>query len=324
MLQLQFLHKSIYNYESFTKPNDILKLEPYMYSVNYEFPVYKNEEHVNKSMAIEEPVALMKRNETPTKHVSPKNIPENSNVITKERKTQPRISIPEKSITPQRENRIKKQETYYLKDSRISPNQPDTLFWSLYIGQYGLTQYIMMENSFGKEEIQEKQKIMEALKSPSELHRWKQTNQKITKVKIQQLCSDLMTNATTELDCIIAFSVYYQKNIYLINHVNHTYYYFSCGVSDTQNIYIAKDTLRTNKKSFSLYSWESATSEHEFHTMITTQYQGLENTEKTLKSMSSYKMDELYEIANKMGFQVEEKMKKMELYHGLLLHAVWK
>jgi len=353
MIQLQFLHKSIYHYETFTKPNDILKLEPYMYSVDYEFPIYKNDEYNKGSLVIEESVILdqrkfsteipsegwnpdtnfvgnsveffngmMERNEAT--RVSTKNATENPNVITKERKMQQRIPIPDKLIAPLRENRMKKHETYYVKDSRVIPNQPDTLFWCLYIGQYGLSKYTIMENSFGKEEIQEKQKIMEALKSPSELHRWKQTNQKITKVKIQQLCSDLMTNSTTELDCIIAFSVYYQKNIYLVNHDNRTYYYFSCGVPDTENIYIAKDTPRTNKKSFSLYSWENANNEKEFHIMITTQYQGLENTEKSLKSISSYKMDELHEIANKMGFKVEDKMKKMELYHGLLLYAIWK
>ena len=47
----------------------------------------------------------------------------------------------------------------------IVPDKMDTLFWCMYISNYGEQQYLAIGNKYGNAEIAEKQKIVEFLKS---------------------------------------------------------------------------------------------------------------------------------------------------------------
>jgi hypothetical protein len=49
----------------------------------------------------------------------------------------------------------------------------------------------------------------------------------------------------------------------------------------------------------------------------------LENYQKPLKAISNYKVDELTEIANKVGYVLEGKLTKPELYNKLMEHCCW-
>ena len=74
----------------------------------------------------------------------------------------------------------------------ITPRQRDSLFWSLYIGEYGYVDYNRITFNEGVQKLEIHQKIVDTLKqNPS---RWKQVNQKITKVAIEEVYSDLLTN----------------------------------------------------------------------------------------------------------------------------------
>ena len=71
---------------------------------------------------------------------------------------------------------VEKTDVYY-------PEKKDTLFWCLYIAKNGLNAYNAITQGYSNIEMQEKQQIMESIKTqPSRL---KNTNVKITNVAIQ-------------------------------------------------------------------------------------------------------------------------------------------
>jgi hypothetical protein len=205
----------------------------------------------------------------------------------------------------------------------ISPNKTDTLFWCIYISNYGEKHYLAIGNKYGNVEIAEKQKIMEFLKSNK--NALKNHNRKITLVATQEVMSDLMTNTKTSIMSLVAFSVYYKKNIVLLNSINKTFleYVFE----KESNI----DNLETNTRKWIVIQYtenkkyrvleEAITDLSEY---ITLEYVRIESYDKPLKGISTYKMGELLEVASKIPeFAKEPKLLKPELYGKLWQYLLW-
>jgi hypothetical protein len=84
----------------------------------------------------------------------------------------------EKCFEKEKEKEKEKSDIYY-------PEKKDTLFWCLYIAKNGLNAYNSITQGYSNIEMEEKQKIMESIKTqPSRL---KNTNVKITNVAIQEI-----------------------------------------------------------------------------------------------------------------------------------------
>ena len=81
----------------------------------------------------------------------------------------------------------------------------DTLFWSLYISNYGQTKYESIGRGYSNVEISEKQKIVEFIKKVPNIVK--------TKVMLQEIMSDLMTNARITPSLLPAFAAFYKKRL---------------------------------------------------------------------------------------------------------------
>ena len=225
----------------------------------------------------------------------------------------------------------------------IVPDKMDTLFWCMYISHYGEQQYLAIGNKYGNAEIAEKQKIVEFLKSNKNV--LKNLNRKITIGLYQEIMSDLMTNAKTSLLSLVAFSVYYKKNILLLNTINKTFleYRYDDRSINTSTGYVGG--LEELGKWLVIKYMENKkygffTEEIDNVSDIIREYIYIAAPDKPLKGISTYKIGELVEIATKIPelanipgsesvegtskkLAKEPKMSKPDLYGKIWHNLLW-
>jgi hypothetical protein len=209
------------------------------------------------------------------------------------------------------------------KSQFIVPDKMDTLFWCLYISHYGEATYLAIGNKYGNAEIAEKQKITESLKSNK--NALKNLNRKITLGAAQEIMSDLMTNMKTSLMSLVAFSVYYKKNILLLNTINKTfleYRYDDISIVNTAEPGELGPWLiikYTDKKKYGFYSEDISDISD-----IISEYIYVQSPDKPLKGISTYKMGELVAIASKIPEVAKEsKISKPDLYGKIWHSLLW-
>jgi len=205
------------------------------------------------------------------------------------------------------------------------PDKMDTLFWCLYISHYGEAEYLAIGNKYGNAKIAEKQKIMETLKSNK--NALKNLNRKITLGAAQEIMSDLMTNMKTSLLSLVAFSVYYKKNILLLNTINKTFLEYRYDDKSIANISEPGELRElgswliikyTDKKKYGFYPEDISDISH-----IISEYIYIQSPDKPLKGISTYKIGELVEIASKISMAKESKMSKPDLYGKIWHSLLW-
>lgn len=223
------------------------------------------------------------------------------------------------------------------------PNRPNTLFWSLYIAYYGEAAYLAIGNKYGNAEIAEKQKIMEFLKTDKKI--LKTINKKITIGTTQEIMSDLMINMKTSILSVIAFAAYYKRNILLLNTINKTYIKHMYSTARTPEIGtsvgvrgLSGDGLSSQDKDITTpwiviqymdskkYGVLLGDDIFDISLFIKDNYIHIETYDKPLKGISTYKMNELVEIASKipeMPKSDNPKTIKSELYGKIWQYCLW-
>jgi len=247
-------------------------------------------------------------------HIFSSNVNENEPVVPKNCLN---IAPPVQVIVPSRSSHF------------ILPDKMDTLFWCLYISHYGEEKYLAIGNKYGNAEIAEKQKIMEVLKSNK--NALKNLHRKITIGLYQEIMSDLMTNAKTSLLSLVAFSVYYKKNIILLNTINKTFleYRYDDRSISTNNATDATDgsgelgpwliIKYTENKKYGFFAEET-----EDISQLIREYIYIAAPDKPLRGISTYKMGELMEIAAKIPELAKiSKLSKPDLYGKIWHHLLW-
>ena len=199
--------------------------------------------------------------------------------------------------------------------STLTPAQADSLFWCIYIAIHKYDEYLMVHNKHNMLELEWKQKLSKQITDcPSKL---KQSNHKVTKANIQEILSDFMTAPyKTNMLCVIAITVYYNIHIIIMNSTNNMRMEF---VTETHLVdaddAVPIDTYIIYKNERNHYSIcpEPAAADELAH--IRTSSLLIENNEKPLKSIGSYKVDELIMYAKLFGiYNDHEKYKKNELH----------
>jgi hypothetical protein len=211
--------------------------------------------------------------------------------------------------------------------------QAVSLFWAIYIAIHGYEEYAQIGRGYSNFEINEKQKIVATIqKSPTIL---KQTNQKMTKDKIKEVMSEVMSGKNMGLSTLPAFATVYNKRIIVV-------------MKNTMRIDIsaegAEDTIviRKNNKDGGNLRFPSQPSlpraggcrgaaapccgmfvpdldanvgiiERETHCF--------HQIDKPLRPVSTYKLDELVGIAGLLEVPYENK-KKPELYVDLVQKCI--
>ena len=199
----------------------------------------------------------------------------------------------------------------------ISPTQKDTLFWCIFILHFGYNEYLQVNRNYGIKELEAKQKIIEYLnKNPGIL---KQTNYKITKASVQEILSDFLTSQKeTSMLCFIAMISYFKMNIIMVDSTNRFMLEFISNKDEDLSTYVLyKDGYGKYKVNIEPVFADNINNMK--NTLIC-----LENYMKPIKTASNYKIDDLIELARKLGIYNENmKYKKNDLYEQICEICKW-
>jgi len=168
----------------------------------------------------------------------------------------------------------------------IIPNDNDTLFWCLYIIKNGLTNYSQLTNRNLITEKKLKIEYVERLRKEKQL--------------IKQYKFDTLTNIENslsnenriDLNTFLTLCVVGCLNIFFIKKNT----YFELNMNDSNKIYIIKYLSEKDQYGFEETNKDSIIDFRE-------KYYKVENMSKPIKSMSSYKTQDLIDICKKIGIE---------------------
>jgi hypothetical protein len=248
-----------------------------------------------------------------TKHMTqnvlePKSSTKNIKRINKEQINKEQIN---KSVVILKENKKEKESMY-------KPKQKDSLFWCFYILKNGFFNYEMeINNQYFVVEKNEKFKYIEILRKNKDIL-------KIHKIKpLTELEDDLANKDKISIKTFFALCIFENINILLVN--NRKIYDFFFDEKNPIHI------VHRNNKTYE-HSIELDTTNEIIQKYRDTYYK-INNFETTLKSMASYKLDELIELCKKLNINIEEckdsqkdfekgkkKISKKDIYNLLVLN----
>ena len=204
----------------------------------------------------------------------------------------------------------KKQTTQNLiKDTMYKPSKKDSLFWCFYILKYGFSKYEMeVGNQHFLIEKEEKFKYIDELR--------KQSNKDLLKIhKIKPLSlleDDLANQSKISIKTFFALCIIENMNVILI---------------DKRKAY---EVLTTDDPKIHVIHRNSITYEHHIEVdvpsdkikMYRETYYKMSNFDTSLKSMTSYKVEELLELCKKLDINTDikekKKMSKKDIYELLV------
>ena len=200
---------------------------------------------------------------------------------------------------------VEKTDVYY-------PEKKDTLFWCLYIAKNGLNAYNAITQGYSNIEMQEKQQIMESIKTqPSRL---KNTNVKITNVAIQEIMSDIVTNSVLNVSTLIAMAVFYRARIILTKEKK--FYINICPTDEYEH------TLIFHKNARGDYGIDTCVTESKIQQIETEQFR-LNRYDRPLDAVSNFTVDDLRKLSVRLGVDQTVKYKKSELYQEATRRCLW-
>ena len=181
-----------------------------------------------------------------------------------------------------------------------------TLFWAIYIAMNGYEEYAQIGRGYSNWEMNEKQKIVATIqKSPTIL---KQTNQKMTKDKIKEIMSEVMSGKNMELSTLPAFATVYNKRIIVV-------------IQNKMRIDVsaegAEDAIVIRKDSKGMFAPDLDANVG----IIERETFCFHQIDKPLRAVSTYKLDELATIAALLDVPTQGK-KKPELYVELVQRCI--
>ena len=205
------------------------------------------------------------------------------------------------------------------KEEYFQPKQPDTLFWCLYILHHGMNDYRNIGYNYGVKELEEKQRLAAFIRE--NISRIKGTNHKITNVLIQEILSELLTSQKeTSLQVLTAITVFYNMNIFIVDSHDRCMLEFLANkdvTHDAQTYVLYKDKFGKYRVQL---EWISSNRILE----LREKYIVLENFMRPMKAVSTYKTDELIELARRFSLYDEnKKYKKSELYDAVHKLCKW-
>jgi len=190
------------------------------------------------------------------------------------------------------------------------PNQQDTLFWCYYIMNNGHTKYEMLPNKNSLIAKQIKIELISNIRNNKDIIK---TYKFDTKSNIESnLANDNNISSKTFLSlCAV-------ENINVIYISKKTYY--ELLMNDTDVIYIVRE-IPSQSKYYNKYGFEMAT--QELINNIRSSLYKVVNVDKPIKSVSSYKVQDLIEICSKLAIETTNKetgkaKSKNDLYESII------
>jgi hypothetical protein len=198
----------------------------------------------------------------------------------------------------------------------------DPLFWTLFLAKYGETEYIRASKN-PNTEMKEKKIVAERF---HELGSGKKTSElsiKMTKKGCNRTVEDIVTQPKLLLSSLSAFCHYYKINVYIVDNKKKTYIQF---LLDKHEQYENVILYRRQDRNYTEYFVESpsphSSTQDETITNLKNDFLCLISYDKSLKSVSFYKLSDLNRIYSQLGMTDPPK-KKHELYEKIIVHCVW-
>lgn len=196
------------------------------------------------------------------------------------------------------------------------PKQKDTLFWCLYIAKYGYDEYTEIHTHYGTKQLEIQQKIGNYIRNNMVL--LKNVNTRITKAAAQEILSELLTDSkTTSMHVLYAYAIYYNMNLILLHPTTKYYLEIQSDTMEDVDTYLLQ---KDDRQQFSIR--EAPLTEQEYKEIIDTKFR-LESYLRPLKAIGNYKVDELYEVAEKVKMDLTVKRTKPELYNAITEKIKW-
>jgi hypothetical protein len=201
--------------------------------------------------------------------------------------------------------RQESNETFY-------PRMEDTLFWCLFIHKFSKKTFLEIDTKYKNKEIDEKMKIVDFLTDSSKLK-----YMKISKTGCQEIRGDLSCSNKTNLFALHALSAFYNVRVFVVNNENKSYIEYNSSNEDNEIcIVYKKGSLLNESNSLSKYCVELNVTPSKV-TMIQEEYFRFDSYNKALKGISTYKLIDLENLANKMPGIINKHLLKKDLYEAI-------
>ena len=209
-----------------------------------------------------------------------------------------------KNINIEQSTKINKKNKLFV------PPEEDSLFWCYYIIKNGDIKYEMLNN---KNSLLAKQLKINYIKIIRDNKLCVKSYKFDT---ISNIESNLANDININIKTIMTLCVIEKINLIFINKKT----YFELLMNDSNNVYII-DTIEVNTKYNKKYGFELAS--YETLNEIRNSLYKLDSLNKPIKSLSSYKVSELLNIANKLAIEIINKQTgknktKNELYESII------
>lgn len=204
------------------------------------------------------------------------------------------------------------------KEEYIQPKQKDSLFWCIFIAKHGYSEYLEIQDHYASRQMDLQKKICSYIQKNT--HLLKTVNIRITKAMVQEIISDLMTELKkTSIYVLYAYAFFFQLNI-VIMHPNEKC--FLKVFTESENFENTIVLLQKNEQEQYTLLNDNLTLQ-EYLDLYNEKY-CIENHIRPLKAMSSYKVSDLDEIAEKLDIDLEDQpMKKQEKYDEITKLIKW-
>jgi hypothetical protein len=191
----------------------------------------------------------------------------------------------------------KKNKVNVLANNIFFPSQLDQLFWCFYIILYNIDDYNMIHNYFTKEK-DIKYKWIEQFRHNKHIF-------KTIKVSRNNIENELANKRTISMNCIKALCHLFQKNIFFINEKK----YYEIIIDETKEYYLIE---KIEKK----YGLKQNITMDKIN-YYRENFWKLDNLDKPLKAISSYKSEELKLICKKLNIMCD-KLTKPQMYEKII------
>lgn len=208
----------------------------------------------------------------------------NFGLISKSLDKKQNIRVPTNSVMDFNKDKPKKPT-----DNIYKPFQTDSLFWCFYILKYGLSKYEMeVGNQHFTIEKTEKFKYIDILRKNKDIL-------KINKIKpLSELENDLANNQRISIKTFFALCIFEKINILLVDKRK----IYESITTDDSKVYV----VHRNALSFE-HSIEFNVLDDKLALFRDTYYK-VQGFDSGLKSMTSYKVDELLELCKKLDINI--------------------
>jgi len=216
-----------------------------------------------------------------------------------------------------------------IKHDIFYPNRKNSAFWCVYLGEYGMSQYMLDEHKYANVEVNERQKMLDYFRDSTNSIKLKQGNNKVSNVLIQEINADIAVSNQRDprslFHLLIAMCVFYKKTIYLVRKNKYLVFSFCKYENEIDDLNI-DSTLLIHMKNDREYGISQDITIDVLHNIIKNKYR-LESYDKPLKGISSYKVSDLEDISRRLDVELCDEqgiaLKKTELYNKILSYALW-